>query len=216
MPTKADILTHLRQIAGLLYDHQLATAGSRISLEAKAYVIDLVDTLDRLTYTDPFPEVDENGHTTLVDINAECEDEEHPKDETSRKLQDWCTNTAPLPPSPTPASAPLLHPGTTRMLDNLSRYKSGITRHRLTLLRAGDRPGKEAYTSARNAYTLAHAAYAARLSSGRVAATVEENETLEEHREALTETSGADFPPHIQATADYLRERLFGPTPPLV
>ena len=231
MPNQAAIKKSLLEITSRLYHHHLSKvlAQSRVSQEEKLAVALLGEALFTVISAELPTEELERHHTSLSALQTLLLDAEAPNvHDLQAELWDTCAalSPAPPPPDPAPAASPELaetvsktalnHPANQRMLEALRDYQRALNPTRLRLMRAGDAPDTKVYTAARNAYTLARAAYEPRLRSPTAVATTDQNTTLEERRNELANVTGATLPEHVRATADLVQSFLFNPTNPPV
>lgn len=214
MATRQSILSTVTDICQSLYDQRQdkIRSESRVSAEEQASIKELVSTLDRLRHLDPFPTIEAGQETTLRDLQESLRQEDSDREQARESLLSWAATFA-SPSDLAPAAAPELpEPGNLRMLDNLHQFQKGITRARLRLMRAGEPFDRDRYKEARNAYTLAYAAYQPRLELGQIAASLEENVAFEnELLNPLDSIDGGKFPGLVKSAADFIRQALFGP-----
>ncbi|OAV43932.1 hypothetical protein [Lewinella sp. 4G2] len=216
MPHPREVKDRINEACRQVFDRQSARAArlSRISAEEKAFTLRLVEALVRIQRTDPFPELAE---PVLVELATLSQLPGGGGTSVTAEVPDWLgwANRHFPVPDLAPAAAPEMTsivPGNVRMIRNLHRFKTAATRARLRLLRAGDGPDATAYKTARNAYTLARAAYLVRLESNDLTASVEDNVAFEtDFLAALIDITGADLPELMSAAAEFARDRVFAP-----
>ena len=232
MPNRATIKQSLLEITSHLYHHHLTKvlAQSRVSQEEKLAVALLGEALFTVISAELPTEDLERHHISLRNLQTLLLDAETPNvHDIQAELWDTCAALSPAPtptdiaPAASPETAepaaaptPINHPANQRMLDALRDYQRALNPTRIRLMRAGDAPDTRSYTAARNAYTLARAAYEPRLRSPEKVAATEQNKELEDRRKELADVTGATLPEHLNATADLVRGFLFNSENPPV
>jgi len=202
------LLTDVSELCKSLFEHRLTVVRSQqlVSEKAKNDILVLIVRLDELRKLTPFPaeaDVDTNGLASLKTAIAAAD---APQVAIQENLMTWATGvtgdiTARAADSRSPSDL------NQRMLDNLDVLRSTIDNRRLDLFGQYD---KEAYVEARNAYTLTRTIYAERLSLNQIDATGEDNKKMEDEIiTAVAGATGANFPATIQASANFMEERLF-------
>lgn len=212
MPTPRDqLLARLTALCRQLYDRRRALTETLalVSDKAKADVVLLVLRLDGLRRLEPFPQPTADQLAPLDDLKTRLDDTAGDPLVVQDELLRWVEGFAPADPGASAAS-PAIPPINQRMIDALFAFRTAVDRARRRLLRDRDRYDPAAYRAARNAFTLARAAYDERLRLDQVTPTNADCATLEnELTPALATVNGAGFPAAIRAGADFVSERLF-------
>ena len=220
MPSfRETLLTEVTSICQQLYERRLALVKTqaRVSEDAKQDVILLVVRLNGLRDIDPFPTEQDTDMTALARLKVDISDADGDQFAVQKELLKWVNNFNP----PTEAMAAETVAATEeeevapppinqRMIDGLARFRSTIDRTRMNLMLKGDAPDLEAYTSARNAFTLSRAVYVERLRLHQITATNADCAQMEQVLiPAVKDASGTTFPDTIQAGADFISSKLF-------
>ncbi len=218
MNFREKLLADVTSICQQLYERRLALVKTQalVSENAKQDAIGLVLKLNRLREIDPFPEEQDTDMTALDKLKADIADADGDQFVVQEQLMNWVKGFPPQPEAATATGAVAAPPAAPpppinqRMIDNLTTFRKTIDRTRLNLMLKGDPADLNAYTSARNAFTLARAVYDERLKLNQVTAT---NADCAEVEQVLTpavrDASGATFPGAIQAGADFISAKLF-------
>jgi hypothetical protein len=220
MPSfREKLLTEVTSICQQLYERRLALVQTQalVSEDAKQDVIHLVLRLNGLRAIDPFPTEQDTDMTALNKLKDDIADAEGDQFAVQQGLVDWvndfhpqvaATDSGPVAAADEKGGGP--PPINQRMMDGLAKFRSTIDRTRLNLMMNGDPADLEAYTSARNAFTLSRAVYDERLKLNQVTATNADCAQLEQVLiPAVRDASGATFPDTIQAGADFISGKLF-------
>ena len=220
-PFRTDVLAEVTDVCGRLFARSRAVVEQQahVSDKAKQDVVLLIVALDRLRTADPFP-ADTTDLTPLSDLRTRLDDADEDPAAVQTALMEWVTGFVPAPPTaadpaaadatPVAAPGPAVSPLNQRMIDLLFAFRRAIDQARRRLTRDRDRFDLSAYTSARNAFTLARAVYEERLRLGQVDATNAQCATMEnELLPALATTAGAGFPEAIRAGADFIDQQIF-------
>jgi len=220
MPSFRDrLLADVTSICQQLYQRRLETVRTQqlVSEKSKQDIHLLIGRLEGLRRADPFPDEASLDLAPLDGLKTKIDEQDGDDEVIQRELMDWVKGIAPMPddgdanePTATAAIDAAIPPINQRMLDALSLFRSTVDKTRVRLLRDRDRYDREAYTAARNDFTLARSVYGERLRLGQVEATNEGCAKMEQVLLPAVETATGDsFPDAIQAGADFLSNRIF-------
>lgn len=220
MPSfREKLLTEVTSICQQLYERRLALVKTQalVSENAKQDIISLILRLNRLREIDPFPSEEDTDMSPLTKLKTDIDAAEGDQFAIQEELLDWVNNFNPQvaastngTASPDESPSSTIPPINQRMIDGLATFRAAIDRTRLNLMMNGDPADVDAYTSARNAFTLARAVYDERLKLNQISVT---NADCAEVEQVLTrdvrDATGATFPGAIQAGADFVSSKLF-------
>lgn len=210
---REQLLTDVSGLCQKLFKRRLALVQRQqlVSNESKQDIILLITQLNQLRLLDPFPEEATTDLSQLNKLKTDIEAEDGDQFAIQQTLMTWAGGIAPIPEveagaSPDDATTPINQ----RMIDNLHLFRSTIDKSRVRLLRDRDRYDRKAYTSARNAFTLARAVYEERLKLNQIDATNEGCARMEQVLiPAVAAATGATFPADIQAGAKFMEDNTF-------
>ncbi len=210
---REQLLTDVSGLCQKLFKRRLALVQSQqlVSNESKQDIILLIAQLNQLRLLDPFPEEATTDLSPLNKLKTDIDAEDGDQFAIQETLMTWAGGIAPLPEveadaSPDEATTPINQ----RMIDDLHLFRSTIDKSRVRLLRDRDRYDRKAYTSARNAFTLARAVYEERLKLNQIDATNEGCARMEQVLiPAVEAATGATFPADIQAGAKFMEDNTF-------
>jgi hypothetical protein len=212
MPSfREKLLTEVTSICQQLYERRLALVKTqaRVSEKSKQDIILMILRLNKLRAIDPFPAEYDVDTSPLDKLKVDIAAAEGDQFAIQEELMTWATAFHPTVGTDTYAAV-RISPINQRMIDALATFRSTIDRTRMNLMLAGDPADLDAYTSARNAFTLARSVYDERLKLDQVSAT---NPACAEMEQvlilAVRDASGATFPGAIQAGADFISSKLF-------
>ncbi|MEL7160698.1 MAG: hypothetical protein AAFN92_08060 [Bacteroidota bacterium] len=210
------LLTKVTELCQELFSRRLALVREQqlVSEKAKEDIQLLVFRLDALRQFDPFPGEDEVDESPLASLENSLENPDFDPEEGQKVVMEWVANVGAAAGAgegtEDPATDVATSPLNQRMIDDLHQMRSAIDKSRIRLLRSGDHYDKDAYTAARNAFTLARSVYAERLRLGQVDCTNEEVAQVEQVlTPAIAQATGASFPGDIQTAADFMESRVF-------
>lgn len=215
MPSfREKLLTKVTSICQQLYERRLALVKTQalVSEKSKQDIILLILRLNKLREINPFPAEDDIDIAPLDKLKVDIAAAEGDQFAIQEELMAWVTGFHPEAEdvevdAPSGVAIP---PINQRMIDDLATFRSTIDRTRMNLMLAGDPADLDAYTSARNAFTLARAVYDERLKLDQVSATNADCAKMEQVLiPAVPDASGATFPGTIQAGADFISSKLF-------
>jgi len=200
MPSfREKLLTEVTGICQQLYERRLALVKTQalVSESAKQDVIKLVVRLNRLREITPFPSEQYTDMTTLKKLKTDIAAADGDQFAVQKVSPDYEEQEATSPINQ-------------RMIDDLATFRAKIDSTRLNLMMKGDSPDLEAYTAARNAFTLSRAVYDERLKLNQISATNADCSQMEQVLiPAVRDATGATFPGAIQAGADFISNKLF-------
>lgn len=210
------LLPQVSTLCEQLFAHHLALVREQqlVSDKAKEDLTLLVLFYEQLCGLTPFPQETSVDVSPLDQLKTDLATDGNDAEASEVILLDWVRGVTqapdPVPADEKTAAANSPSPINQRMLDATSRLRSTIDKTRSRLLLSGDSYDRKQYTAARNAFTLARAAYDHRLKNNGVTATVEDATRAEGplHQDIDTAT-GASFPGAIQAAADFMEARIF-------
>lgn len=210
---RKQLLTDVSGLCQQLFQQRLALVQTQqlVSNDSKQDILLLIAQLNQLRLLDPFPEETTTDLSPLDKLKADIGNEDGDQFAIQKALMEWAGTIAPLPEvqetiSPDGGTTPINQ----RMIDNLHLFRSTIDKSRVRLLRDRDRYDRKAYTSARNAFTLARAVYEERLKLNQIEATNEGCARMEQVLIPAVEAStGASFPDDIQAGAKFMEDNTF-------
>lgn len=220
MPSfREKLLTEVTSICQQLYERRLALVKTQalVSEDAKKDVIHLVLRLNGLRTIDPFPTEQDTDMTALDKLKTDIADADGDQFAVQEGLMKWVNDFHPEADYTDPGAVSddyekggATPPINQRMIDALATFRSTIDRTRLNLMMKGDPADLEAYTSARNAFTLSRAVYDERLKLNQITATNADCAQMEQVLiPAVADASGTTFPDTIQAGADFISGKLF-------
>lgn len=213
---REQLLTDVSGLCQQLYQQRLALVQSQqlVSEKSKDDVLLLIVHLNKLRTLKPFPAETDVDLTPLEKLKADLATADGDQFAIQEELMDWVRGVQSAGPPRMAASAAaepeMPSPINQRMIDNLTLLRSTIDKTRLRLLRAHDNYDFDAYTSARNAWTLARTVYEERLRLNQITATNADAAHMEQVIISDVErATGATFPVTIQAGADFMSEKIF-------
>ena len=221
MPSfREKLLTDVTSICQQLYERRmvLVKTQARVSEGAKRDIINLILRLNELRTIDPFPTEQETDMAPLDKLKVDIDSADGDQFAIQDELMVWVNNfRPPVALASGGASAPMSSISSTRtsainqrMMDALASFRSTIDRTRMNLLLNGDPADPDAYTVARNAFTLARAVYDERLKLDQIDATNADCSQMEQVLiVCVRDATGATFPDTIQAGADFISSKLF-------
>ncbi len=220
MPSfREKLLTEVTGICQQLYERRLALVKTQalVSESAKQDVIKLVVRLNRLREITPFPSEQYTDMTTLKKLKTDIAAADGDQFAVQKELMKWVNDFHPQADattsgaiSPDYEEQEATSPINQRMIDDLATFRAKIDSTRLNLMMKGDSPDLEAYTAARNAFTLSRAVYDERLKLNQISATNADCSQMEQVLiPAVRDATGATFPGAIQAGADFISNKLF-------
>lgn len=213
---REQLLTNVSGLCQQLYQKRLALVQQQqlVSEKSKDDVQLLIVQLNNLRTLHPFPAETDVDMAPLDKLRADIDAADGDHTAIEEELMDWVRNVRSAGPPRVAASAEANQEETSpinqRMIDDLSLFRATIDKTRLRLLREHDQYDREAYTSARNAWTLARSVYEQRLRLNQITATNEQAAKMEQELIPAADTAtGATFPASIQAGADFMSEWIF-------
>ncbi len=213
MPTfREQLLTDVTEICEKLYHRRLARVAAQqlVSDKAKREAILLILQLEQLRAMDPFPAASALTLDPITQLKADVAAEDGDTDAIQETLMDWARGVVGTGPPEAARAAPVTEPINQRMIDDLNTLRSAIDSTRIDLLINNDPYDEDAYTAARNAFTLARAVYEERLRLNQIVATNAQAARMEQVIiPGVQNATGATFPDTIQAGADFMSAQIF-------